>query len=58
MLLSAVFIGTAWGQSTLTVCDGDETNDYVPVYNYYADTDGTTSEFIIPYNDTEGMSTM
>ena len=45
----AVFFGgTAWGQSPLTVCDGDEDDDTVPVNFTWADTDGTTSEFIMP----------
>lgn len=44
-------------QETLTVCDGTATNEYLPVYGFYMDTQGTTSEFIIPAN-TEGMSGM
>lgn len=35
-------------QETLTVYDGTTTNQYVPLYGYYADTQGTISEFIIP----------
>ena len=39
----------------LTVNDGTATNAYVPVYGLYADTQGCTSEFIIPA-DADGMS--
>ena len=45
------------GQTTLTVCDGTITNSYIPVYGLYVDTQGCTSEFIIPAT-TEGMSDM
>ena len=37
----------AMGQQTLTVCDGGNTNSYVPLYSLYADY-GTRSQFIIP----------
>ena len=33
------------GASTLTVFDGDDTNDYVPIYGYYCD-DYLKCEFI------------
>ena len=54
----AVFLGgTAWGQSgTLTVCDGNETDDTVPINFTWADTDGTTSEFVIPASDLSAMN--
>ena len=44
-------------QETLTVCDGTATNDYVPIYGLYVDTQGQNSEFIIPA-ETQGMSDM
>ncbi len=56
MLLMAVIM--PWkvnAQETLTVCDGTTTNSYIPIYGSYVDTQGTTSEFIIPAN-TEGMN--
>ncbi len=37
----------AWGQTTLTVHDGTETNQYIPMYGYYFD-DFTKSECIFP----------
>ena len=44
-------------QNTLTVCDGTTTNSNIPVYGYSGDTQGTTSEFVIPAS-TEGMRSM
>ncbi len=55
MLLLALFM--PWqtkAQETLTVCEGTATNNYIPINGLYVDTQGTTSEFIIPA-DTEGM---
>lgn len=37
------------------MCDGTTTNSYIPFYGLYVDTQGTTSEFIIPAS-TSGMS--
>lgn len=34
-------------QSTLTVCDGTDSNEYVPIYGYYAD-DEQTNQMIFP----------
>lgn len=56
MLLLALFM--PWkvhAQETLTVCDGTTTNSYIPFYGLYVDTQGTTSEFIIPAS-TSGMN--
>lgn len=36
-----------WAEE-LTVYDGTGTNNYLPLYGYYADSKGTISEFIIP----------
>ena len=41
------FIG-ARAQQTLTVCDGTDSNSFVPFYGYYADTQGAASECVIP----------
>jgi hypothetical protein len=56
-LLAVFSFSGARAQENLTVNDGTTTDEYVPVYGYYVDTQGTTSEFIIPAN-TEGMSGM
>lgn len=40
----------------LTVYDGTANNQYLPVYGYYADTKGTTSEFIIPSSDLTALN--
>ena len=41
--------------ATLTVFDGSDTNDYVPIYGYYAD-DFLKCEFIIPAESLTAMS--
>jgi len=47
--LMALLPAMSWAQSsTLTVNDGTETNEYVPMYGYYADTQGQHSQFVIP----------
>ncbi len=47
-LLAAVLIPwTMSAQNTLTVCDGTETNEYVPIYGYWAD-NPQTSQMIFP----------
>ena len=58
-----LFGGKAWGQTTLTVCDGSvsgtttATCNYVPIYGLYVDTNNQNSEFVIPA-ETYGMSNM
>ena len=47
VLLLISFASTAYGQSTLTVYNGTNTNNYIPIYGYYFD-EYTKSEFIIP----------
>ena len=49
MLLFA-FMGTMRADE-VTVCDGTATNEYVPVYGLYADTQGCQSEFVIPASE-------
>ena len=57
-LLVALFMPwAAQAQEELTVCDGTTTNNYIPFYGSYVDTQGCTCEFIIPA-ETEGMSDM
>ena len=47
VLLAMMTVGvSAWGQQ-VTVANGTNTNDYVPLYTYYCDY-GFTSEYIIP----------
>ncbi len=59
MLLLALFAPwAAQAQSTLTVCEGTTTNEFIPVYGYYADTQGTDSEFIIPSSELTAMNGM
>jgi len=58
MLLMALFM--PWqtkAQETLTVCEGTATNNYIPINGMFVDTEGTTSEFIIP-SDVEGMDAL
>ena len=47
-----LFLALTWSWTAqaddLTVCDGTEENSNVPFYGLYADTQGTTSECIIP----------
>ena len=63
LLMALLMPWAANAQETLTVCDGSvsgtttTTNDYVPIYGLYVDTQGQNSEFIIPA-ETEGMSDM
>ena len=54
MMLCFACFGVAKAQ-TLTVADGTATNEYIPVYGYYADTDGCNSEFIVPAADLTAM---
>lgn len=50
--LFALFVGVSptWADE-VTVYDGTVSNDYLPVYGYYADSQGTISEYIIPSSD-------
>ena len=47
LLLVMLCSMSAWAE-TLTVYDGTSNSPYLPVYGYYADAQGTTSEFVIP----------
>lgn len=63
LLMALLLPWAAKAQEELTVCDGTAsgttttTCNYVPLYGSYVDTQGTTSEFIIP-SDTEGMDAL
>ena len=52
LALFALLMGASptWADE-LTVYDGTTTNEYVPLYGYYADTNGMQSEFILPASD-------
>ncbi len=57
-LLLALFAGMTSpvsAQKTLTVYDGTTTNQYIPTYGYYADTQGELSEFVIPATDLQAI---
>jgi hypothetical protein len=55
-LLLALFMPwAANAQETVTVCDGTTTNSKIPVNGLYTDTQGTTSEFIIPADSLDVM---
>ena len=59
LLLTLMVLLTPWAvkaQSELTVHDGTSTNSYLPAYGLYVDTQGSTSEFIIPADDLSEMS--
>ncbi|MBR1525754.1 MAG: choice-of-anchor D domain-containing protein [Prevotella sp.] len=55
LMLSLMGITQLRAQETLTVYDGTTTNQYVPMYGYYADVQGTLSEFVIPAADLAGI---
>lgn len=63
LLLAIIMPWQAKAQETVTVCDGSvpgtttTTSNYIPIYGSYVDTNGTTSEFIIPAT-TEGMDAL
>ena len=41
-------MGRAVNEREMTICDGTETNDYLPVYGFYFDTQNTLSQMIYP----------
>ena len=49
------FGGKAWGQQTLLVHNGSATNDYVPVYGFYADA-YLKCEFVYPASELSDMA--
>ena len=59
MMLCLAFFGVAKAQDQLTIPTDGTTlteNQYIPVYGYYVDTDGCTSEFIIPAASIDDMA--
>lgn len=54
LLLTVLGAGQVMAQETLTVYDGTKTNDYVPLYGYYADAYQKT-EFIMPASELADM---
>ena len=55
LVLMAVGFSTSYAQQSLTVYDGDATNNYVPVYGFYADA-FTKVEFVMNYEDLSEMT--
>ena len=57
LTLFALLIGVSptWAEE-ITVCDGTATSQYVPVYGYYADSNGQMDEFIIPADKLSAVS--
>ena len=47
LLVAFLMPGALRAQGTLTVCNGTDSNEYVPIYGYYAD-DEQTSQMIFP----------
>ncbi len=54
LLLVVAAFTTAFAQETLTVYDGEATNDFVPVYGFYADA-YNKCEYIMPADDLSEM---
>ena len=54
LLTLLVGVSPAWGDE-LTINNGTNYNNYVPVYGSYVDTQNTISEFIIPSSDLEDI---
>ena len=40
----------------ITICDGSASNQYIPVYGYWIDTNGTESQMIYPTSKLEGLN--
>lgn len=58
LMLLAMIVGgvnSAWADE-LTVNDGTNTNQYIPVFGNYVDTQNTISEFIIPADRLEDLT--
>ena len=45
-LIAVAAMAFAAQAAELTVCDGEDTNGYVPIYGYYVDTEGTFGQMI------------
>ena len=51
LVLALLGVVNSVSADELTVYDGTTTNQYIPTYGYYADTQGQLSEFMIPAAD-------
>lgn len=51
LALALLGVGSVANADELTVYEGTTTNEYIPTYGYYADTQGELSEFMIPAAD-------
>ncbi len=47
-LIAVAVLAFAAQATEMTVCDGTDTNNYVPIYGLYVDTDGTFGQMIYP----------
>ena len=47
--------GNEGSTNVLTICDGTDTNKYLPFYFYYLDTEGTTGQVVYPASMLESM---
>ena len=47
-LIAVAVMAFAAQATEMTVCDGTDTNNYVPIYGLYVDTDGTFGQMIYP----------
>lgn len=54
-ILAASMLAMSMWAGELTVADGTVTNEYLPIYGYYADT-GFSSEFIYPASDMASLN--
>ena len=55
-VLCLACFGVAKAQQTLTVCNGTVEEQHIPFYAYSGDTQGTTSEFIIPESNLTALN--
>ena len=55
LTFAAMLPWAANAQETLTVCNGTNTHTKIPMNGLYVDTQGTTSEFIIPADSLSDM---
>ena len=47
-LIAVAVMAFAAQATEMTVCDGTDTNNYIPIYGLYVDTDGTFGQMIYP----------
>lgn len=56
LLTIIVGVSPAWAQEELTVYDGTSTNQYVPIYGYYADESSLKGEVLYPASTLADMA--